>query len=540
MALCSGGPWAAASRPALRGNGQRPRTPEQTGSGLAESGRRGPGGGRACPASAAAGVRSITLVKLTTSLAAVRPMIAGQDGDPGPAAAGAAAAPRRAARPGRWPRRRPAWPAHPDPPGAAPAPRPSGAATARPLRPRQRTHGLAGRDAGRAGRTPSGTPAARATLMARPGRRSNRLSRFALPATRPALIDDVSGRAPGQPPAAGPGRADSADLHRPGGDLAAGQGAEVPAEPAPVAASGQIVIPAERGGPGPGGRQRGPAPGRQARGQPRRRDAAAAAAAGPSSRVTGSPRWLVRAHRPHRRAACGCSAAYGGPRGSRRDDRRAGRGHSAPGRWPSLLSLRGGGGLGAGGRRGHSGRAPGWGQPSSRPTGYRSCPACARSAAGGAPGRRRSGRWPGPRCPRWTPVGGPAGPHGRDGAALAGRAGRPGHDGGLAARANSCASETIAWLAGSELPAAGALAGVDDDGERRALGGLAGDRDGLAGEYARQDRLGGLAARPHRLPDAPDPLDGRPDDTSALARTCAAAAAGSRRPGSGPAGRPAA
>src|SRR6266699_3191907 len=123
-----------------------------------------------------AGVRSITLVKLTFSLAAVSPAI--------PASS--------AIRTGR------------DRPAAeAPSIAPSAFAPASPSIARSpRSSGSSARAAVRGAATlswpaaPSRAPEAAATLMARPGRRSNRLSRFAPPATRPALMTTSAGEPP--------------------------------------------------------------------------------------------------------------------------------------------------------------------------------------------------------------------------------------------------------------------------------------------------------------------------------------------------------
>ena len=123
-----------------------------------------------------AGVRAITLVKLTFSLAAVSPAI--------PAS--------KVMRPGR------------DSPAAeAPSMAPSAFAPASPSMARSpRSSGSSASAAPSGAATlscpaaPSKTPEAAATLMARPGRRSNRLSRFALPATRPVLRITSTGEPP--------------------------------------------------------------------------------------------------------------------------------------------------------------------------------------------------------------------------------------------------------------------------------------------------------------------------------------------------------
>ena len=123
-----------------------------------------------------AGVRSITLVKLTFSLAAVSPAI--------PASS--------AIRAGR------------DRPAAeAPSIAPSALAPASPSMARSpRSSGSRASAAASGAATlswpaaPIMAPEATATLMARPGRRSNRLSRFAPPATRPALMTMSAGEPP--------------------------------------------------------------------------------------------------------------------------------------------------------------------------------------------------------------------------------------------------------------------------------------------------------------------------------------------------------
>ena len=108
----------------------------------------------------------------------------------------------------------------------------------------------AARAAGRAPR-PRSAPAdsGRATLIARPGRRSKRLSRFAPPATRPALTATSAGlaglRAAPQR-ARQAGRAQAAELDRARGDLAVGQRAEVAAQAAALARAAQVVEDAER------------------------------------------------------------------------------------------------------------------------------------------------------------------------------------------------------------------------------------------------------------------------------------------------------
>ena len=204
------------------------------------------------------GVRSITLVKLTTSLAAVSPAIpasrtilAGGAGLPLP--------PRRACRRGRWRRRRRASPAPPGPRGASPARHP-GAATAAQARPR----------AGRVTRQRAAHP--RPAPLDRPARAQVEQVEQVGAASRQARVDhDVRSRAAEQRSAGQSRSADAGQLHRTAGHLAPGERAQVPAEAAAVPAAGQVVIAAEcrraaPAKPAPPGRVR-----RAARASPRRR-----------------------------------------------------------------------------------------------------------------------------------------------------------------------------------------------------------------------------------------------------------------------------
>ena len=119
-----------------------------------------------------AGVRAITLVKLTFSLAAVS----------------AATAPRTTSLVGRRSDDAAATPIiapialAPLSPSIARSPRSSGSSAA------AAPTGAASSALAIGPRRPSAALASSETLIARPGRRSNRFSRFALPATRPALI----------------------------------------------------------------------------------------------------------------------------------------------------------------------------------------------------------------------------------------------------------------------------------------------------------------------------------------------------------------
>ena len=124
-----------------------------------------------------AGVFAITLVKLTFSLAAVS----------------AATPPRMASLAGR----------RSDEAAASPIIAPIALAPLSPSMARSARSSGSSAAAAPAGaaisalacgpRRPSAALASSATLTARPGRRSNRFSRFALPATSPVLIDHVRG-----------------------------------------------------------------------------------------------------------------------------------------------------------------------------------------------------------------------------------------------------------------------------------------------------------------------------------------------------------
>ena len=123
-----------------------------------------------------AGVRAITLVKLTFSLAAVSPAIPASSAIRAGRGSPAAEAPSIA--PSAFAPASPSMARSPRSSGSSASAAPSGAAT--PSCPA----------------APSRAPEAAATLMARPGRRSNRLSRFAPPATRPALRITSAGEPP--------------------------------------------------------------------------------------------------------------------------------------------------------------------------------------------------------------------------------------------------------------------------------------------------------------------------------------------------------
>src|SRR6266536_1047461 len=141
------------------------------------------------------GVRSITLVKLTTSLAAVSPRTpasAATRADRGSVAA--AAVPSSAPR--AFAPASPSMACSPRSSGSSAMAAPAGAAAA------QRA---AARCAGPApGPAASMAAAAIVTLMARPGRRSNRLSRFALPAVRTELMTMSAAEPPSSALAATP------------------------------------------------------------------------------------------------------------------------------------------------------------------------------------------------------------------------------------------------------------------------------------------------------------------------------------------------
>src|ERR1700691_2856744 len=248
---------------------------------------RGPGAAGRRPSMSrrcSSGVCAMTLVKLTFSLAAVRPVIAARTVTL--AARGSVAA---AAAPSMPPSA-----LAPESPSIARSPRSSGSTeSAAPTG--------AAAPAAPAEVTPSAAPAASATLIARPGRRSNKVSRVAPPATRPVLITTSTAD---PPPAPWP---------EPTSTLAASPVAPIPT----IFTAPLVTSPLARAPRWPRKPRRSPrpfrspsartaaapapasasAPRRGAGTRGRTSDAAAApaAAAGPSSRVTGSPRWLVRA-----------------------------------------------------------------------------------------------------------------------------------------------------------------------------------------------------------------------------------------------------
>src|SRR5215469_15680346 len=176
----------ASSAPAGSGVAGRP------GTGAAGTGRR-----PSMSSHRSAGVRSITAVKLTFSLAAVSPAIPASSATrAGLERLAAAATPRSAPS-----ALAPASPSIARSPRSSPSSAsaaPSGAATAWPAPRRVPVPCPAGAAAARS------TPPAKATLMARPGRRSNRFSRLAPPATRPALIATSAGAPPSTAAATSP------------------------------------------------------------------------------------------------------------------------------------------------------------------------------------------------------------------------------------------------------------------------------------------------------------------------------------------------
>ena len=244
------------------------------------------------------GVRWMTLVSHDLTSGG-QPGDPGQHGDPGPAGQARLRRPCRAWRRARWRRRCRAWPAPPGLLAAGPRRAMTAAAPAAPAEPAAR------RESGRGprltrrppplpapdrrltgGRTsepiPSGTPVTRATFRARPGRRSNRLSRFAEPAIRAAFSTTSTAGPPLGPPR--PHRSRRCPrLYRPGRHLAVSQRTEMAAEPSLVTGAGDVVVAAERRRTGRRGHQRGAGTG----GIPGAAAAAAAparAAAGPSAR----------------------------------------------------------------------------------------------------------------------------------------------------------------------------------------------------------------------------------------------------------------
>ena len=110
-------------------------------------------------------------------------------------------------------------------------------------------------------------PASAATLMARPGPQIKQVEQVSAARDQARVHGHVQRAAAQQGTRGQPGRADAADLDGAGGHLAVGQGPQVAAESAPVAAAREVVIAAEGAGPGGGRHQRGPGPAGEAGGE---------------------------------------------------------------------------------------------------------------------------------------------------------------------------------------------------------------------------------------------------------------------------------
>ena len=271
------------------------------------------------------GVRWMTLVKLTFSLAAVSAMI--------PASTATRPAPRQARRR----RRAEHGPERVGPRVAEHGPLPQvlpGEGQARTQRdpgqhgpwPGASRHRASRHRAGRHGAVPGRSRRPRpAGGGQQPARQRRDLDRAAGPqieqveqvgaARDQAGVDrHVQGGAAQQPAGGDSGRADSADLDRAGGHLAVGQGAQVTAESPPVAAARQVVVTAEGARPGGRGHQRSPDPGREAGGERGRERGpggggrslqqgdrlAAVISAGPGRRAARRPRPQQRVRAPGR------------------------------------------------------------------------------------------------------------------------------------------------------------------------------------------------------------------------------------------------
>src|SRR5690349_19159612 len=226
-----------------------------------------------------AGVRAITLVKLTFSLAAVSPAIPASStilaGWDRPAAEAPSIAPSAFA---------PASPSmarSPRSSGSKASAAPSGAATLSwPV-------------------TPSRAPEAAATLMARPGRRSNRFSRFVPPATSPALMTTSAGEPPASTAVASPVTPIPPSLTAPVVTSPCRSAPRWPRKPRRSPEPARSSWAPNAAAPAPptamaAGRRPADVPVRPA--WTKTPTIAPAATAGPSSRVTVSPRWLVRDH----------------------------------------------------------------------------------------------------------------------------------------------------------------------------------------------------------------------------------------------------
>jgi len=233
-----------------------------------------------------AGVRSMTAVKLTTSLAAVRPVIAASRASrTGRDRLAAAATPSNA--PSALAPASPSIARSPRSSGSRAAAAPSGAATA----------GRApARDGPPRAPTASSVPLARATLRARPGRRSNRFSRFAPPATSPALTATSAGPPPSSMADTRPVAPMPPSLTAPVVTSPWARAPRCPRNPRRLPLPARSSYPPNAAAPVPAAASAALA--RAARPGPTAEPATlATASAGPSSRVSGSPRWLVLVQR---------------------------------------------------------------------------------------------------------------------------------------------------------------------------------------------------------------------------------------------------
>ena len=269
-----------------------------------------------------AGVRSITAVKLTTSLAAVRPVIAASNASlAGRDRLAAAATPSRA--PSALAPASPSIARSPRSSGSSAIAAPSGAATvSRAPGPGSGSSAAPGPAAApgpmaapslaivpgpadvpgpvaapwRAGprRAPAArsAPLASATLSARPGRRSKRFSRLAPPATSPALMATSAGPPPSSAADARPVAPIPPSLTAPVVTSPLASAPRCPRNPRLLPLPARSSYPPNAAAPVPAiasaARTRGSRPGPSA-------DTATlpTVRAGPSSRVSCSPRWLV-------------------------------------------------------------------------------------------------------------------------------------------------------------------------------------------------------------------------------------------------------
>src|SRR6516164_9843446 len=273
------GDVAAAEAPASRGS---------AGGGLSRPGTGAAGTGRRPSMSShrKAGVRSMTAVKLTTSLAAVSPVIAAsRTSRAGRDRLVAAATPSSA--PSALAPASPSIARSPRSSGSRAAAAPSGAATA---------------DSAPTGDRPprappaSSVPLARATFRARPGRRSNRFSRLAPPAASPALIATSAGPPPSSRADPRPVAPMPPSLTAPVVTSPWARAPRCPRNPRRLPLPARSSYPPNAAAPVPANASaaltRGARPGAIA--EP---TTLAPVSAGPSRRVTGSPRWLVLVQR---------------------------------------------------------------------------------------------------------------------------------------------------------------------------------------------------------------------------------------------------